>query len=1123
VLSDFARSLSNAARVELPPISRAERDEGLPLSFAQQRLWFLDRINGGSAQYNLATALYIKGKLNYSALQRAFNTIVDRHEILRTTYSEKDGSPIQIIHDATTVNIASVIDLSMLQPPEQENQVLRLAKHDLHKPFNLNTDLMLRVAVGLLSVEAHVVLFTQHHIASDEWSQGILMREVIALYTAYAMGLENPLVPLPFQYADYTSWQRKRLDGEIVERQLTYWRAQLTGAPAAHSLPLKCGYPAERNIAGAIYWHKLDNDLTQRLKTLCQHEGVTLFMMLETVFALLVSRYSHEPDVIIGTPSHGRFDKEAEPLIGCFVNNLALRSRFDRNEPFRTVLMRQRQMILDAITNQDIPFEMLVEELNPERSLRRDPIFQLVFRLSNYGAVIPPLRELQITTINHDAALARVDLEVLVQQEGEQLSVGWIYRQDLFLSHTITSLAQCYVTLLREIVMRPEQNIFTYPLLDKERERVLLSQGCGMIENDKTARYVHEIFEEQVNKTPEALALTCGEEGLSYQELNAKADRLAGHLRETGVGGESRVGIFLGRSPEMLIAILGILKAGAAYVPLDLGQPRERLKHMVKDSQIDCVLLNSASLNNFPLHGLDIVIMDGAGDDPHWLRDISQSSSPEIKRKPASQHVAYVMYTSGSTGQPKGVMVTHQGLSNYLAHAKTAYLGEEIVGSVVSSPLCFDATVTTLLSPLLAGLIVELLPEGEGTLSRLANRLFDGKTGWLFKITPAHLKALEYIGVEKANQAPHRIVIGGDQLGTESLRRWKSELLPNASFVNEYGPTETVVGCSTWTLSTRSGVGHLSDLMTAPIGHAIRNTKLFVLGEGLQLQPINTIGELYIGGDGVSLGYLHQEELTGERFIENPFGEVPEGRLYKTGDLVRWLPDGELLFIGRQDNQVKINGYRIELGDVEHQLMGLPQVSSAIVVAQQESAGSNRLVAYVVLDRTVQIQDRHRENGLIAKLRRGLQEKLPAYMVPSTFVVLDQLPLTPNGKVDRKVLPKPEDCAHAGASIEPHSSMEKVICEVWQTVLRRDCVSIHDNFFSIGGDSIVSLRVLAQLKRRGITLGTKDIFECQTVEALAKRASVDGTMNEGFISIAQIAQVMDKESEKHNDSIETLI
>ncbi len=1081
-LSGFAQRITDAGQSSIPKLGQADRTQPLPLSFAQQRLWVIDQIDGGSAQYNLPVALRLTGRLNLDALQRALDGIVERHEVLRTTFADAAGTPVQKVHPSGAVNIAH-IDLSAMPPSQREAEVRRLAEAEVVRPFDLTHDLMLRVTLIALSDDEHAVLFTQHHIASDGWSVGILVREFSVLYEAYSQERESPLGRLPIQYADYAQWQRDWLQGEVLGRQLDYWKEELAGIAPVHSLPLDKERPPVQDFAGATHWHVLDGELARGLEELCQRENVTLFMLLETVFALLVSRYSYEPDVVIGTPVAGRLHQEVESLIGFFVNNLALRSQFDSNAGFREVLGEQKQRILEAYAHQQVPFEMVVEHLNPERSLGHDPIFQIVFSLNNNEGGELTLPGLRLEPIVHEKVLAKVDLEVVAAERSGQISVSWTYRTGLFSEKRVRELAESYERLLRGVVKEPGLGIYKYAIVNEEQERWLRTKGKGR-EEAYPRECVHELIERQADKTPHAVAVVCSQQSLSYLQLNQKADRLARYLAEAGVGIGSRVGIHLRRSAEMMIAVLGVMKAGAAYVPLEAGLPSQRVEYMMRDAGVECVLVESGLMEGMRLSGVDVVMMDGAATDPAWLEEMAGEATEAVRRVRADD-LAYILYTSGSTGKPKGVMVEHQGLSNYLSHAAKSYLKEGIKGSVVSSPLSFDATLTTLMTPLVAGGSVELLEEDEGLIERLADRMFGTEEGLLFKVTPSHLEALEYVDrSRRESDARHVVVVGGEQLRAELVRRWKGEMLREAVFVNEYGPTEAVVGCSVWELRDDEGMRKLEGMVGAPIGRPIANTQMYVMGEGCQLQPIGSVGELYIGGAGVARGYVKDEEKTREMFIEDPYEEGE--RVYRTGDLVRWREEGELEYVGRKDAQVKVRGYRIELGEIEHELAKIEMVSGAVVVAREVEGGQKQLVGYVVIEE--EAKRRASEAEMVGELRDSLRKVLPDYMVPTRIVVLEQMPLTANGKVDRKALPAPEAGEVERVYVAARDETEEALCEVWQEVLKVDRIGIHDNFFSLGGDSIFAIRVVSMLKSRGVKLDIKDIFQHQTVEQLAMQA-----------------------------------
>ncbi len=1155
-----------------PRIVALPRDNGrLPLSYAQQRLWFIDQLGGSSVQYNMPGAMRIQGKFSEDVAERALARIIERHEPLRTVFLNGEEGPEQHIQTSFEFRLTR-IDLSRLSREQQEQAVQEALDRDAGKPFDLSADLMLRASFLRLTEEEGVLQFNMHHIASDGWSMGILVEEFGRLYEAFAKGGEDPLEPLGIQYADYAQWQRGWLKGEVLERQLSYWEKQLADLPEVHGLPLDRPRPAVQTFDGRVHRVEVERETLEGLKQVAGRSQATLYMVLQGAFALLLSRYGNSSDIVIGISVGNRPQKELEPLVGFFVNTLVLRTDCAGGRTFREYLKQVKSVNLDAQGNQDVPFEYLVERLKPRRSTSHGALFQIMFSMNTNEVKTIELSGLRLTPLAGERAPAKFDLTLDVLEQGEGLKLSFAYNRDLFEADTIARMAQHYLNLLCGIASNEEEKIEALPLLNQREQQYLLYDL-----NDTRVEYrrerVEEQFEEQAEKTPEAVAVVCGEKSLSYGELNEKAERLARYLEEAGVGEESRVGIYVNRSLEMMIGVLGILKAGGAYVPLEPGLPVERVKYMVEDAGIEWVLAESETMGSLPLGGVDVVMMDGAGEEEGWLEEMSEGSNRNSnssgkrksrkeerrnKRRRGEEKLAYILYTSGSTGRPKGVMVEHGGLSNYVGHACAMYLDEGMEGSVVSTPLSFDATVTTLLPPLVMGKRVELLGDDESLLSQLAERLFGGgeeedeeeergggrneegkqergekkrrekrggkqEGGWLFKITPAHLEALEYVERKREQgRGRHRIVIGGEQLGAQRLRRWKQELLPKASFVNEYGPTETVVGCSVWMLGGEGGgeeeigkLKELEELIAAPIGRPIGNTQLYVLGEGRQLQPQNSVGELYIGGAGVARGYVNQEEMTRERFIANPFrgkGKEEEEekkkekrgrRLYRTGDLVRWLPNGELQFVGRRDEQVKIRGYRIELGEIEAVLKEQEGVEQAVVVAREQEGGEGekRLVAYVVPKGYAEKQKQRSEEkegreginkaGLIHGYREGLSARLPEYMVPGQYVLLEKLPLTANGKVDRKALPAPEGGAGQEAMyVAPRNAVEQALCEIWQEVLKREQVGVEDNFFSLGGDSILSIRVVSMLKSRGIVVDVKDIFKYQTIGQLATQAQI---------------------------------
>jgi amino acid adenylation domain-containing protein len=782
-----------------------------------------------------------------------------------------------------------------------------------------------------------------------------------------------------------------------------------------------------------------------------------------------------------------------------------------------------RAVNLEAQGHQDVPFEQVVERLKPRRSSSYGALFQIMFNMDTSKANSSEKEEgrelagLAMMPLTRARVAAQFDLMLDVIEHKEGLRLSFIYNTALFEAATIARMGGRLKNLLRGVVANPEARIEELPLLSEaEREHLLYELNRTGVEYPRNL-CVHELFEAQVQRTPDVVAVVSERQQLSYRDLNRKAERLARYLTEAGVELGSRVGIYLRRSVEMMIGVLGVLKTGGTYVPLEPGLPKTRLEYMLANAGIEWVLVDSKTMADLPLGGVDVVLMDGAGADADWLEEMeSVEGAQQEKSKIIPECLAYILYTSGSTGRPKGVMVHHRALMNYLAHAVREYLQDGITASVVSSPLCFDATLTTLLPPLLAGGHVELLPENERLLHSLAEQLFADETeikagtssGKLFKLTPSHLEALEYIErPAKSGSAAHRIIIGGEQLGAQKLRRWKQELLPNAIFVNEYGPTETVVGCSVWVLKDDAGLKELEGTMAAPIGKPIGNTQLYVLGEAQQLQPLNCAGELYIGGEGVARGYLDQEELTRERFIITPWG-----RLYRTGDIVRWLNRSELLFIGRRDDQVKVRGFRVELREIEAALLEHTAVEQAIVVAREDT---ERLAAYLIPGNGYPEKSDEEQvalkPGLVRAYREWLLARLPEYMVPSSFVLLKEFPLTVNGKVDRRALPQIEEAdGQAGDYIRPRNGIEQDLCDVWQSVLKRERVGVKDNFFTLGGDSILSLRTVAMLKARGIELAVNDIFQHQTIERLALQAQ-NRSKSATFVKLEPLALLTKEE------------
>nr|AXN93592.1 PuwA [Anabaena minutissima UTEX B 1613] len=929
-----ANSATDNHKSQSLPLVPVDRNQAIPLSFAQQRLWFLDQLVGPSATYNTPTALQITGKLNINALEQAIIEIVRRHEVLRTTFQEINNTPLQVVHPTVMVTLP-VIDLQNLSDIEKASQVQQLVHQEAHKPFNLQQPPLIRGQILRLDETSHVLLLTVHHIVIDGWSMGVFIQELSALYPAFATAKPSPLAELPIQYADFAVWQRQWLSGEVLETKLNYWRQKLTGAPPLLELPTDRPRPPIETFRGGSYTFTLSSQLTQQILSLSQKSGVTLFMTLQAAFVTLLHRYTSQDDILVGTPIANRNRQDIESLIGFFVNTLVLRTKLNGNPKFSELLKQVQQVALEAYEHQDVPFEQVVEALQPERNLDHNPLFQVMLVLQNAPQGTLKLLDLELTSIDINFATAKRDLTLTFVETDEGLGGVWEYNRDLFDESTIIRMAEHLQTLLTSVVANPHQQIAYLPILTQAEQQQLLVEWNDTQKEYPTELCLHQLFEAQVELTPDAVAVSGSGEELTYSELNARANQVAHYLQSLGVGAEVLVGICAERSLEMVVGLLGILKAGGAFVPLDPAYPRDRLQYLLEDSQVPVLLTQSHLLDILPEHQQVICL------DTDW-QAISQQSQANPVSQVKSTNLAYIIYTSGSTGKPKGTMIIHQGVVNYLSWCTEAYAVADGYGAPVQSSFAFDATITSLFSPLMVGKQVVLLPEKQ-EIEALCSVLRSQSQFSLVKLTPAHLELLNQIipPAEAAGQT-NAFVIGGEALLGKTLQFWR-ENAPETRLINEYGPTETVVGCCIYEVTDDTSLteGIL-------IGRPIANTQLYILDEYLQPVPIGVRGELYIGGAGVARGYLHRPELTKEKFISHPFVNEPGARLYKTGDLARYRPDGNIEYLGRTDHQVKVRGFRIELGEIETAVNQHSEVRETVVITREDIPGDKRLVAYVV-------------------------------------------------------------------------------------------------------------------------------------------------------------------------------
>ncbi|MBG1265935.1 non-ribosomal peptide synthetase [Nostoc sp. WHI] len=1065
-------------------IQAVPRDCELPLSFAQQRLWFIQQLSPDNDSYNMLEALRLHGALNIAALEQSLSELVRRHEILRTTFPTVEGKPIQRIAPDTALTLR-IHDLQELSTEEQTAQIRQIAESLASTLFDLAVGPLVQFTLLQLSPKEYVLLLKMHHIIYDGWSLNIFFGELSQLYAAFIQGLPNPLPELSIQYADFAFWQRQWLTGEVLERQLNYWQKQLAGVPPVLELPTDKPRLPIQTFQGAAKSFVLDRELTQRLQQLSQESDATLFMTLLAAFLVLISRYSGQPDIIVGSPIANRTSPQIEQLMGFFANTLALRGNLSNNPSFAEFLAQVRQTTLSAYAHQDLPFEMLVEKLQPERDLSRNPLVQVMFSLQNAPQSSKNLSGLNIQNMPLPIDIrARFDLEVNYWEVPGGLEGVWCYNTDLFEANTITRLAQHFQTLLQAIVTNPQARISELPLLSPAQRHQLLVEWNDTLVEYPYDKCIHQLFEEQVERNPDAVAVVFKDEQLTYHELNCRANQLAHYLRSLGVGADVLVGLCVGRSLEMLVALLGILKAGGTYVPLDPEYPQERLQFMLEDAQLGVLLTQKQLFDKLNGYQGQLVCLDEI-----WSQ-IDENNQYNLTGVVSATHLANVIYTSGSTGKPKGVMVKHTGLVN-LAQAQIQTFGLHSDSRILQFAfLSFDASISEIIMALGSGATLYLgtkdsLAPGTPLIERLRN----------YGITHVTLPP-SVLAVLPAEELPalQTIIVAGEACSVELIKQWSV----GRNFFNAYGPTETTV-CAAIAKCTK-------DDEKISIGRPIANTQIYILDSYLQPVPIGVPGELHIAGVGLARGYLNRPELTNEKFVPNPFlrsrgaevyGRNPvhgtggqrdrretkdqssnSERLYKTGDLARYLPDGNIEYLGRIDNQVKIRGFRIELGEIETVLSQHSEVQASCVIVREDTPGEKRLVAYVV----------PQKQGTLTtgELREFLANKLPGYMMPNAFVILEILPLTPNGKIDRRALKAPANTSEKNRFIEARNQLELKLVQIWSKILKIDKIGVQDNFFDLGGHSLLAPYLMTQIKQQiGKDIPLTVLFQNPTIEQLA--------------------------------------
>jgi len=1030
-----------------------------PASFGQQRLWFLDRLFPNSSCYNVVNVLRLTGLLNFPALESSFNEIVCRHEVLRTNFDTVDGKPVQLVLPQLKISIP-LIDLQPL--PAREATAREEIAVFGHKPFNLEQGALLRVKLWQLEAEEYILAFALHHIIFDEWSSALLIRELGLIYAAFCKGLPSPLQEVTIQYADYAHWQREYLQGDVIERQLSYWKSQLQNLPELEIAPHR---PLQHSYQGATELLELPQDLAQKIAAISQQEGVTLYMTLLAAFQALLYRYTGQTDIAVGSPIANRNRRELEDAIGFFANSLVIRTDLSNNPSFKELLARVKQVAIDAYAHQDLPFEKLVEQLHPERSLNQNPLFQVVFALQNApmeqlalpGLTLSPFKEIETTT-------SRFDLEFYLWECGEDFRSLWgdkwqqsaglrgvlVYNTALFDGNAIALLLQHFQTLLTGAVESIDTKLADLPLLSVGEKEQILEEWNQTQRDYQKHLCIQQLFENQVNNNPNAIALNYKNQ-VTYQQLNKGSNQLARYLQKIGVGKNSLVGICLESSPITIAVMLGILKAGGAYVPLDPTYPLERLQFMVEDTGLNAIVTQSSFANLF--FNAQILCLER-----DW-QQIANQSDENLPNQSTAETLAYIVYTSGSTGLPKGVAVTHQAVNRLINSNYITWKRSDKVAQCAN--ICFDAATFEIWGALLSGAqLVEIDRETLLSPQDFVQTLQQQKIDILFLTTALFNQIAREI--PSAFSGLKYLLFGGEAVDVKSVQAVVKSKPQHLLHV--YGPTENT------TFTTWYEVENVAQLRTIPIGKAIANTQIYLLDNYLNPVPIGVTGEIYIGGDGLAQGYFNRPQLTEQQFIPHPWQKL--ARLYKTGDFARYLPDGNLEFIGRKDDLVKLRGFRIELGEVETVINQHPKVRESVVVVKEES-----LVAYIVAEDNLQLKS--------SQLKEFLQAKLPHYSIPAVFVFLERLPLTLNGKVDRLSLPIP-DFTQNISNKTPRNSVEVQLVQLWKLLLGVE-PGISDNFFELGGHSLLATGLVSRIRESfGVQVPLKRVFETPTIVGLAE-------------------------------------
>ncbi len=1076
LLQSLFRAAAMSSRESIQPRSLSGP---APLSASQQQMWFINQLYPDSPVYNAYRAFYIRGQLDLAVLRDSIHEIVRRQDALRTVFYLKEDVPIQVVQPDMDFDF-SLKDLSGNDIPHalsgdqfgidlnspKHKQLNELLVAEACKTFDLQQGPCLRVSVFKLNEKEYCFQLVMHHIVCDGWSLSVFFSELASLYEAFSHGRVSTLEALPVQYNDYAVWQQEWLQSDAVGPHVDYWMDHLQGYPRNLNMPANYRRPSVQSFRGSTENFIVPEQLTDRLKKFSSQEGATLFMTLLAAYQVLLYRYSGQTDIVTGSPIASRNHPETHDMIGCFINTLALRTDLTGSPGFRELLSRVRVMTLDAYAHQDLPFQVLVEKVQSSRDMTFSPLFQTSFVLQNTPELVREFAGLTFKLLNVDNETAKYDLTLAMTEDEGRLTGEFEYSVDLFDAGTVRNLIQHFQMLLESILADPDRPVSELSFLTEDEKHRQLVEWNDTGTDYPGNKCIRELFEEQVQRTPDSTAVIFDGQELSYGELNGKANQLAHYLKSQGVEPEVLVGICIERSLDMVIGILAILKAGGAYVPLDPDYPKERLHFMLEDTGVTLLLTKSTQSKELPESKAHMICMD-----TDWkMIEQEKKDNPFIVN--SAEHLAYVMYTSGSTGTPKGISVLHRGVVRLVYQPNYVDISPKDV-FLQFAPITFDASTFEIWGSLLNGAKLIISPPGKLSLEKLGQVIqkYQVSTLWL-SAGLFHLMTDERIDDLKSVR---NLLAGGDVLSVSHVRRFL-EKTENCKLINGYGPTENTTFTCCYTVTDAEKLGD-----SVPIGRPVSDTRVYILDAHLQPLPIGVSGELYIGGDGLAREYYNRPELTYEKFIPNPFSKKTGARLYISGDKARYLPDGNIEFIGRIDNQVKVRGYRIEPGEIESVLVRHPEVTGALVIAREENDGEKRLVSYVL------VKDKSKD--ITGELRNVLKKNLPDYMVPSAFVLMEAFPLSPNGKIDRQALPDPSaGRTDQERSFSPYQSLQEAkLIKIWREIFKREDIGRDDDFFDLGGHSLLAMRLIAWVRRDlQVELSIHNVFEFSTIADLAK-------------------------------------